>query len=161
MKSLIQLTCLLALMATVSKQQTYRHTESYPKLQVTAVSIPPDKTKPLQTAVTLSCVGPTPLALAQDQFSVSISTEKNPFRYDGDAIFPPDSPKIFRLNPNEKIDLVIFTSRDRLPPRKAWRTLPAGKYILKVYLNSGKAERFDVQWLGQTYSNEYTLRINH
>ena len=159
MKLLIQIACLLAVMMMVSGQQPYRHTDSYPKLHITSVSIPTNKTEPLKIAVTISCVGPTPIALSRDQFSVSISTERNPYLYEGDAIFLSDFPEIFRLNSNENIALVLFTFRDRTSARKSWRTLPAGKYRLRIYVNSDKTFRFDYQWLGQTYSNDYMLQI--
>ncbi len=154
MKLLIQIAALLTCITTIHAQERYR----FPKLTITAVSIPVKKAKPLKIAFTVKCVGQT-IALSQDQFSVSISTEKDPYFYFGSATFPPDSPNIFRLNPNEEIRLTLLTLRDRNSPKKSWGTLPPGKYTLRIYVNSGKAPEFQYQWLGQTYSNDYVLRI--
>jgi hypothetical protein len=140
-------------------QKGYRGTNSYPRLSITAVSIPADKSKPLKITVILQCVGRTPIALSRDQFSVHISARNDPLIFLSDAIFPANAAKTFILAPNEHLTLNIEAFKDRFDRNKRWSKLPRGKYTLKVYINSSKTPDFDYQWLGQTYSNGYILEI--
>jgi hypothetical protein len=95
MKYFFLLACLLTICVTATGQKHFRHTESYPRLRIKAVSIPQDGSDPLKIRVTLQCIGSTPLALSQDQFSVQISTQNDPMYFLAEAIFPAEAPKKF------------------------------------------------------------------
>ena len=159
MKRLMLSTPFLIFVAIAHGQPQYRHTDSYPKLHVKTVSIPANRSRPLKITLAVTCVGRTPIALSRDQFSVSISTENDPYLFYGEAIFAAGTPRILRLNSDETILLTVRTVRDRNFPQKSWGRLRPGNYELRVYINSGKSAEFDYQWLGQTYSNDYLLRI--
>jgi hypothetical protein len=159
MKPLISLGLLLFFSTSLSAQQKYRPTESWPEINILRVMIPKDKSIPLKVTFTLRCGGKTPLALAREQFQISIYTKNTPYIFDTFALFSPNLPGIFKLEAGEKITLMAQASRNRFDPKQLWSELPSGRYILRINVTGSKTPDFDYQWLGMTYSNEFPLQI--
>jgi len=134
-------------------------TASHPRLRIKSVTAQRQRSQPLQVTLELAADGKTPVAVAQEQFSVHIYTANKPFLFDGDAAFEASAPKVFTVSPQKPSTLTLTTSTDRFGRRKHWDDLPHGSYTLRVYLNSGKDVTFDYKWLGQTYSDDYKLVV--
>jgi hypothetical protein len=100
----------------------------------------------------------TPIAVSQDQITVHISSERDPYLFVGHASFAADAPRIFVAAPQKPITLSFTADRDYSNGRR-WSQLPPGRYRIRVYINSGKSLTFDYQWLGQTYSDDYVLDL--
>lgn len=109
MKTLVLSALLLIFVAVAHGQPQYRDTDSYPQLHVKVVSIPANKARPLKITLAVTCVGRAPVALSQDQFSVSISNQNAPYLFYGKATFSAETPRILRLNSNETILLIVWT----------------------------------------------------
>lgn len=129
-------------------QRQYREAKSVPDLSVSAVQIPDDKSKPLEIALVFRRVGRNPVALSQEQFSVSIFNKDEKEVFFGKPIFPSDVPKVFTLARKKSITLRFGVLENHLDQKKYWNALPSGNYILRVYINSSKMRNFDYQWLG-------------
>jgi hypothetical protein len=100
------------------------------------------------------------VALSQEQITVSIQTENEPYLFQGKPTFPKDAPNIFTVTATKSTTLSFAVSTNEFGHHEHWSKLPKGRYKLRVYVNSGKTREFDYQWLGQTYSDSYNLKID-
>ncbi|HEY2414670.1 MAG TPA: hypothetical protein VGI40_20665 [Pirellulaceae bacterium] len=132
---------------------------SNPRLRIRSVEIPDRKSDPLKISFEFASDGKTPVALSQSQFSVHISANDPLFRFIADPSFTATAPRVLIAMPEKPLLLSVSASVNRFKRDERWSDLPPGTYNLQVYVNSGKALEFDYQWLGQTYSDKYTLVI--
>ena len=159
MRLALAITLLSFAVATLLAADSYLKTESHPRLRIKSVQKPEKKSQPLELALELSCEGKTMVAVSQEQFSIHIYTDQQPYLFVGDASFPTNAPRVFTVKPQKSSTLSVTTSTNHLRDGKSWSDLPPGIYTLRVYIGSGKTPQFDYQWLGQTYSDDYKLVI--
>jgi len=135
-------------------------TASSPRLRIKSVKKPTKTNQPLELLVEMAADGTTSVALSQEQITVSIHTENEPYLFQGKPTFPKDAPNIFTVTPTKPATLSFTVSINESGRHEHWSKLPKGNYTLKVYVNSGKSAEFDYQWLGQTYSDDFKLKID-
>ena len=133
--------------------------EADPKITIKSVGPDPDNPKLLSVSVTMEAIGHGPVALAQDQFSVSISTQNEPYLFSSDAIFPATTAKTIKIEPDNPLTVTIKVDKNRFGMKESWSALQKGVYELQIRVNSGKSRDFDYQWLGQTYSKARKIKI--
>jgi hypothetical protein len=149
----------LALGPPVVAADRYLTTDSDPRLRIQSVEMPERKSEALTITLELGAKGKAPVALSQEQFSIHICTDEQPYRFVCDATFAANVPRVLLVTPEKASLLSVGTSTNRAKRSERWADLPPGKYTIRVYINSGKEREFDYQWLGQTYSDSYTLVI--
>lgn len=135
--------------------------ESTPVLRIKKVTVPDDRTRPLSVTFEMAARGTGAFTVAQQQFSLHISTPRQPYLFVSDLQFSNSAPpRLFAIEPHTAATLTVTssTNRDGVLPH-IWSALKPGKYSVRVYINGGKTRDFDYQWLGQTYSDEYELTI--
>jgi hypothetical protein len=135
-------------------------TASSPRLHIKSVKKPTKPNQPLELSVEMTADGTTSVALSQEQIAVSIHAENEPYLFQGKPTFPKDTPNIFTVAPTKPATLSFTVSINEYGRHEHWSKLPKGNYTLRVYVNSGKSAEFDYQWLGQTYSDTYKLKID-
>ena len=137
----------------------YLKTDSDPRLRIQSVEMPERKSEALKITLELGANGKAPVALSQDQLSIHIYTDDQPSRFVCDAIFAANVPRVLIVTPEKASLLSVSTSTNRAKRGERWADLPPGKYSLRIYINSGKQQEFDYQWLGQAYLDTYNLVI--
>lgn len=130
-----------------------------PELRITAVTVPTQRSLPLQISLQLDTRGATPLTFSQDQLTVRISTAREPYIFACDAVFDANEQQVFTIEPKQPMVLSFSTSTNRFGDGETWCELPRGRYQLSVDLAGPKDREFDYQWSGRTYSNNYALTI--
>lgn len=154
------LACALSTLATaLQAADDFANADGIPTLRITSVKTGDKKSQPLEVSFELSTDGKTPIALAQSQFSAQIFAKDKTCPFTGDVTFTSNDPKVLKVLPGQPITVSPQTSTNRFGTNEFWDALPPGSYILRIYINSGKSQEFDYQWLGQTYSNDHTLLI--
>jgi hypothetical protein len=160
--AIVTITAYVALLTATSPtllaaDADYRNPDGYPALRIKAVKSPQHGS--LQIDLEIAAKGKTPIALSQKQFSIHISTDQAPFRFISPALFPTNAPQVFTIDPKAPTTITVDTSTNRLGSGERLSDLPAGKYTVRVYVNSERAKEFDYQWRGQTYSDDYSLVV--
>lgn len=135
-------------------------TSSSPLLRIKSVKKPSKPNQPLELLVELNSDGATSVAISQEQITVCIYTENQPYLFRGKPVFPKDAPNIFTVTPTKPSTLSFTVSTNDSGSHEHWSKLPKGNYMLRVYVNSGKSTEFDYQWIGQTYSDDFKIKIN-
>jgi len=159
MRLTISTALLMSMTAALIAGDSFVKTDSYPRLRIKSVVEPQERAQPLQITLELAADGKTPLALSQQQFSVHIFTDQQPYLFVGHASFATNAPKLFTASPQKPVTLTLTTSTNRFGGGERWSQLPPAKYTLRVYINSGKTREFDYQWLGQNFTDDYKLVI--
>ena len=127
-------------------------------MSIKIVMMPKDPARPLQVLFELAAEGKSPVAVSQEQFSVHISNDEQPRAFVGNAVFSTNAPKIFTVPAKIPLSLDVTTSSNRLAGG-LWSDLRPGTYKLRVCIDAAKTREFDYQWLGETFSDDYTLVI--
>jgi len=107
----------------------------------------------------LQTTGKGRFSIGLDQFWVLFSTDDEPFRFSGEAVFDKGTPKVINVSNKKGVTLTLRCKEDKHGRKQGWKNLPDGVYDLQVRLNSGKLLKFDYHWRGQTYSKEKVIRL--
>src|SRR6476660_6270181 len=99
----------VAAVSVVNAQQPFS-TDSLPTLKVKRVEIPGDRSQPLTVTFELLDNGKDPVAIAQKQFSLHISTQDQPFLIESDLVFSKELPKVFTVDPGRAITVSAQSS---------------------------------------------------
>ena len=145
-------------------------THSRPRLRITSVEKPANKSKPLKISLQLTAEGSTLLTLSRDQFSVHLTPGGKAVSFISNAVFSASAKELFLVEPGRPSNLAFFSSTNRIgeslvfadvpvEDRERWSDLPPGEYVLRVYINGPRIREFDYQWIGQAHSNDYVLVI--
>lgn len=130
-----------------------------PKLTINSVKRDSADKSLLAVSVTIEADGEGRLALAQNQFTLLISNEKNPWLFSAEAIFPNEFAKNFEVPLGKPITVTIKADKAISGEKASWQNLPNGIYQIQVRLNSFKGREFDFHWLGQTYSEGRKIKL--
>lgn len=133
--------------------------ESTPTLHIKTVTIPADRTQPLSVTFEMAARGTGAVTVAQQQFSLHISTRSQPYLFVSDLQFTTNAARLFTFEPHVAATLTVTSSTNRHGVPVTWSALKPGRYSARVYINGGKTREFDYQWLGQTYSDDYEITI--
>lgn len=141
--------------------KVYRPPHGHPELCIKKISVPQDKSKPIRIRFILSADGDGPVAISREQFSLHINPQDTTESLSYDLDFPKDAPQIFTAKPGSPVEITAISSfQQASKERRGWGTIKPGKYKAQVFINSDKTQKFDDQWLGQTYSDKHDLRID-
>jgi len=140
-------------------------TDSSPRMRIKSVTLPKDRSKPLQITFELAAEGKMPLVVSQRHFGMTFVTEGRSLqRMPGVGVsFPKATPERITVLPGKPVMFTVTASDAMWNPvtRKPWSDLPSGQYVLCVTIGSGKDQSpaFDYEWVGDKYSDEYRLVI--
>lgn len=158
--TLLSVVVTLAFTGIVSgSDQQFKAATANPKLRIEKLTVPQDRSKPLQIRFTLSANGEGSFAISQQQLSLHISTAEEPYVFISDLVFPKDSAKQFTVASKTPTTISASSASNRFGKRLGWNSLKPGKYKVRVYVNAGKEQKFDYQWLGQAYSDDFELVV--
>jgi hypothetical protein len=150
---------ILVILATVVfAEDRFREPGSHPQMSIKIVMMPKNPSRPLQVLFELSAEGKSAVAVSQQQFSVHIGNDEQPRAFVGNAVFPTNAPKVFTVLAKTLLSLNATTFSNRLAGG-LWSDLRPGTYKLRVCIDAAKTREFDYQWLGETFSDDYTLVI--
>ena len=133
--------------------------QSWPELSVLDVSPQGKANAPLKVRFSIKSDGATPLVLEQNQISVHLFDRNDHSLFLADAVFANHVPDPIKIGSGQTVEFLVGVSADRFDKTKTWDKLPDGRYVLKLYVNSGKEQDFEFQWLGQTYSNKFPIKL--
>jgi hypothetical protein len=136
----------------------YLSRHAWPKLTIKSVVAPKEKTQPLQLTFELASVGKTPVAVAENQFTVVIAKWR--WFFEGKLSLTNTTSKILTVHPDKPLTvsaLVFLTEAEA--EKKHWIDLAPGKYRAQIYVNSGKTQQFDYQYMGQNFSDQYEFEV--
>jgi hypothetical protein len=133
-------------------------TESKPQISIKSVSVPEERSKPLEISFELAAIGKTPLAFSKTQFRILISTEETQHSADFFATsFSKDTPEPIIVLPEKAITLKV--TPQNLNFHNKLSDLEAGDYKLRINIAPARANHYDYQAVGQTYSEEYKFKL--
>jgi len=135
--------------------KAFLRADGSPKLRISSVKEGGGKPRPLEVSLRLSTDGKTPIALSRSQFSILIMTKHDADGFRSGVLFNDVDGDVVKILPNQSLTISLLTTKDRYGSQAG--DLPSGTYTVRVYVNSGKSQEFDYQWLGQTYSDDYTF----
>ena len=133
--------------------------QSWPELVVLDVSASEKTNAPLTVRFSIKSDGPTPLVLEQSQITLHIKDGNDPYLFVAEPVFADNISDPIQVRPRQTVEFRAEISADRYDKTKTWDKLPNGRYVVQVYLNSGKEQNFEFQWLGQTYSKEFPIKL--
>jgi hypothetical protein len=138
--------------------RTLLQTESTPRISIKSVSVPKDRSQPLEVSFELAAIGKTPLAFSKTQFEIRISTEDAQSSLCGFATsFTKDTPEPIIVLPEKAITLKV--TPQNLNFHNKLSDLEAGDYKLRINIAPARANHYDYQAVGQTYSEEYKFKL--
>jgi hypothetical protein len=113
--------------------------------------------KPFEIVFEIKSNGALPVAIARKDIEIVIQNNNNPWLFRVTPYFPNEKNEIFIIRSGQPLILKATVLTDN--KEKTWYNLPSGEYKIRIYAFSGKALKFDYQWFGQTYSNDYKFII--
>ncbi len=131
--------------------------QSSPVVLVTDATSTGPRGAPLKVSFSIKPDGLTPLVLEQNQISIHIKTENRTDHFIADPVFAKDTSEPIRILPGNAQAFEVDVLADRFGDWKTWQDLPDGRYAIQIYVNSGKSQKHENQWLGQTYSKKHEL----
>jgi hypothetical protein len=132
--------------------------ESTPRISIKSVSVPKDRSQPLEISFELAVIGKTPLAFSKTQFRILISTEEDQHSaYFFATSFSKDTPEPIIVLPEKAITLKVATKYLKLQNQLS--DLEARDYNICINITPARANHYDYQAVGQTYSEEYKFSL--
>ena len=129
-----------------------------PSVQITNAVFFDGATPSLQLTFELAAVGKTPIALAQEQFTATIS--KSRWSFDGELALPGRASKILTANPGkpELVKAIVTVENSEAQSDRRLKLSP-GRYTVQLFFGSGRRRRFDYQYLGVGHSNSFEFEV--
>ena len=155
----LQIISIVFIFGGCKNQNGFKATDSLPVITIKSVNMPMMAKKPFEIVFEIKAKGTLPVAIAGKDLEIVIQNNNNPWLFIATPYFPDSKSEIFIIQPGQPLLLKANVLADKMNKEKTWYNLPSGEYEIRVYAFSGKALKFDYQWLGQTYSNNYKFII--
>ena len=159
MKTLVTLTLVLLSSQHTGRAGDFINPESSPRLTIKSVYRNRSEPDLLSVVVQFSATKEGPVALTQDQVSIHITTADKPHLFVSDATFQKKASTRLLIKPGSPVSFALQVGKNRFGKKRSWSSLPPGEYRLQAYVNAGEQQEFDYHWLGQTYSDAWTLQL--
>ena len=123
-----------------------------PHMKIKSVTVPQDRTKPIQATVELTTDGKKPLGIDPMRVHICLFDGEDRVFY-GEALVPETARRpTFSVDPGKAVSLAVSSSTNS-GDGKLWSDLAPGKYILCVVVGTekGNEPKFDYEWVGKHY----------